>query len=117
MSQRTLYGIPNCDSVKKARRWLDEQGHDYAFHNYKKDGVPAERLAQWAESLGLEQLVNRRGATWRQLDEAQKATVEQGGAAALALLAEHASMIKRPLLEHGGAPLLGFDAEHWAEAL
>ena len=117
MSKLTLYGIPNCDTVKKARRWLDEQSIAYVFHNFKKDGVPAASLANWVETHGLDKVVNRRGTTWRKLNDEQKAVVEAGGDAALKLLAAESSMIKRPVLEKAKHTLIGFSVEDWSSAL
>lgn len=116
MAETTLYGIPHCDTVKKARRWLDEQNIAYVFHNFKKDGVPAEALASWVETLGLEKLVNRRGTTWRTLSDADKATIENGGDAASALLSAQSSMIKRPVLVTAEKTLIGFNPEEWSLA-
>jgi arsenate reductase len=96
-----LYGIPNCDTVKKARTWLTEQGLDYAFHDFKKQGVPADRLPQWTQALGWEALVNRQGTTWRKLEDATKAAVVDA-ASAQALMLAQPSVIKRPVLERDG---------------
>lgn len=104
-----VYGIPNCNTVKKARTWLEEQGAPFAFHDYKKQGVPAERLDDWIKQVGWEVLVNRQGTTWRQLDEATKAGVVDA-ASAKALMLKQASVIKRPVIEQGGKVLaVGFD--------
>jgi arsenate reductase (glutaredoxin) len=97
----TLYGIPNCDTVKKARTWLTEQGLDYTFHDFKKQGVPADRLPQWTKALGWEALVNRQGTTWRKLDDAAKAAVVDAPSAQ-ALMVAQPSVIKRPVLERDG---------------
>ena len=103
-----VYGIPNCDTVKKARAWLSEQGVDYTFHDYKKQGVPAERLAAWVAAVGWEPLVNRQGTTWRKLEEATKALVVDA-ASAQALMLAQASVIKRPVIERDGVlVLVGF---------
>ncbi|RRJ85114.1 ArsC family reductase [Aestuariirhabdus litorea] len=108
----TLYGIKNCDTMKKARTWLDQQGIEYRFHDYKTEGVPAEEFAGHLQQLGWEALVNRRGTTWRKLPEA----VREGtsAATALALICEHSSLIKRPLLVAGEHRLLGFNADQYA---
>lgn len=104
-----VYGIPNCNTVKKARTWLDEQGVPFVFHDYKKQGVPADRLDDWIKQVGWEVLVNRQGTTWRQLDEATKAGVTDA-ASAKALMLLQASVIKRPVIELGGRVLaVGFD--------
>jgi Spx/MgsR family transcriptional regulator len=104
-----VYGIPNCDTVKKARTWLTEQGLAFVFHDYKKQGVPADRLDAWLASVGWEVLVNRQGTTWRKLDDATKAGVKDA-ASAKALMLTQASVIKRPVVERDGQVLLvGFD--------
>ena len=104
-----VYGIPNCDTVKKARVWLSAQGVDYTFHDFKKQGVPAERVDAWIAAVGWEPLVNRQGTTWRKLDEATKAGVA-GAASAKALMLSQASVIKRPVIERDGVVVsVGFD--------
>jgi arsenate reductase (glutaredoxin) len=104
-----VYGIPNCNTVKKARTWLDDQGQAHQFHDYKKQGVPADRLDAWIAAVGWEKLVNRQGTTWRQLDEATKAAVVDA-ASARALMLDKASVIKRPVIERAGGVLaVGFD--------
>jgi arsenate reductase len=97
-----LYGIPNCNTVKSARVWLDARGIDYRFHDFKKQGIDTARLGQWADTLGLDTLINRRGLTWRGLSDAEKALAGQRDSA-LGLLASKPSLIKRPVLEgpHG----------------
>lgn len=108
-----VYGIPNCDTVKRARTWLDGQGLAYTFHDFKKQGVPDAALARWLAAVGWEPLVNRRGTTWRQLDEAARQAVVDADAAAAALRA-HPSLVKRPVVEWAdGAVTVGFDAEAW----
>lgn len=117
MADLTLYGIPNCDTVKKARAWLAGQGASVVFHDFKKQGVPAERLAAWVQALGWQALVNRQGTTWRKLDPAVKAAVVDA-ASAMALLREQASAIKRPVVEWpDGRVTVGFDAADWATRL
>ncbi|HET8869838.1 MAG TPA: ArsC family reductase [Aquabacterium sp.] len=116
MSTLTVYGIPNCNTVKKARTWLGEQGLAYVFHDYKKQGVPADRLDAWIKQVGWEVLVNRQGTTWRQLDDATKASVVDA-TSARTLMLDKASVIKRPVIERAGKVLtVGFD-EAKAEAL
>ncbi|MDN3920256.1 ArsC family reductase [Roseateles violae] len=111
----TVYGIPNCDTVKRARGWFAEQGLDYRFHDYKKDGVPAERLQRWMAELGWEKVLNRAGTTWRRLDDATKAQVVDAASAA-ALMQAQASVIKRPLVEWAdGGFSVGFSAAAFAE--
>jgi len=109
-----LYGIPNCDTVKKARAWLDEAGVDYRFHDFKKAGVPEDALARWLKAVGWERLVNRQGTTWRKLDPAVQSSVSDAASAA-ALMREQSSVIKRPVVEWtSGAITVGFDAKAFA---
>lgn len=110
----TLYGIPNCDTVKKARAWLTEHGQPHAFHDFKKQGVPAEKLQAWTQSPGWEKLLNRKGTTWRKLDAATQAAV-QDAASAQSLMLAHPSVIKRPVVDWGEEVTVGFDAAAWAE--
>lgn len=116
----TLYGIPNCDSVKKARAWLTEHGLAHRFHDFKKDGIPATQLNEWLSSLGWELVINRKGTSWRGLNEASKASL-QDAASAAALAQQNASLIKRPIVEwdpgHGGGISVGFDPSNWAQRL
>ena len=115
MSQLVVYGIPNCNTVKKARTWLDEQGQAFVFHDYKKQGVPADRLDAWIKQVGWEVLVNRQGTTWRQLDDATKTGVVDA-ASARALMLDKASVIKRPVVERAGQVLVvGLDDKKVAE--
>ena len=110
----TLFGIPNCDTVKKARAWLSTQGVDYQFHDFKKQGVPAARLDDWIDQVGWEVLVNRQGTTWRKLDDASRAQAAQPDGA-VALLVAHPSLIKRPVLVCAGRVMVGFsDASYQA---
>ena len=111
----TLHGIPNCDTVKKARAWLDARGAAYAFHDYKKLGAPRDLIEGWAREVGWEALLNRRGTTFRGLGDADKAGLDE--ARALALMEAQPSLIRRPVLSGAGALLVGFDAEAWAAAL
>jgi Spx/MgsR family transcriptional regulator len=110
----TLYGIPNCDTVKKARAWLAAQGVAHDFHDFKKAGVPPDRLARWLDTAGRERLLNRQGTTWRKLDaQAQLLAGNDDGARALMLA--QPSVIKRPVVEWpDGAVTVGFDAGEWA---
>jgi arsenate reductase (glutaredoxin) len=110
-----VYGIPNCDTVKKARRWLDERAIGYAFHDYKKEGADPERLEAWVAAEGWEALLNRRGTTFRKLDEADKAGLD--ATRAVQLMEAHPSAIKRPVVEYGGGLLVGFDEDEWRKAL
>ncbi|MGV2497517.1 ArsC family reductase [Pelagerythrobacter aerophilus] len=110
-----VYGIPNCDTVKKARKWLDARGITYAFHDYKKEGADPERLQQWIAAAGVDTVLNRRGTTFRKLSEAEKADIDD--AKAVTLLQQHPSMIKRPVVEYPGGLLVGFKEDEWAAAL
>lgn len=110
----TLHGIPNCDTVKKARAWLDANGREHRFHDFKKQGVPEAELDAWLASAGWETLVNRKGTTWRKLDEATRAAMGDS-ASARRLLLEQPSLIKRPVVQWSdGALTVGFDAADWA---
>jgi Spx/MgsR family transcriptional regulator len=111
-----LYGIPNCDTVKKARVWLDAQGREYAFHDYKKEGADPAKLAAWIAAAGLDVVVNRKGTTFRALSDADKARAEDSHTAA-ALLVQHPSIIKRPIAEYPGGVLVGFKEEEWSASL
>jgi arsenate reductase (glutaredoxin) len=113
MTPTTLYGIPNCDTVKKARAWLAGRGIEPAFHDYKKLGVPVALLDGWIAALGWETLLNRKGTTWRKLDPARQAAV-QDAASARTLMLEQPSVIRRPVLVRGGELRVGFDADDWA---
>jgi len=114
MNPITLYGIPNCDTVKKARTWLAGQGVEVTFHDFKKAGVPAAKLPAWMKAVGWERLVNRQGTTWRKLDDATKAAVVDEASAAR-LMAEQASVIKRPVVEWAdGRVTVGFDEAAFA---
>ncbi len=110
-----LYGIPNCDTVRKARAWLAAQGIAHDFRDYKKEGADPAKLRAWSAALGWEALLNRRGTTFRQLPEADRAGLD--GQKALALMAAHPSLLRRPVVEHGGGLLVGFDAAEWARVL
>ena len=109
----TLFGIPNCDTVKKARTWLAANGHDFAFHDFKKQSLDQATVAGWLKELEWEVLVNRKGTTWRNLDEARKAAVVDNDSA-LELMLEHPSVIKRPVLAGAGPLQVGFTPERYA---
>jgi Spx/MgsR family transcriptional regulator len=103
-----IYGIKNCDTMKKAFAWCAEHGVGYEFHDYKKQGVPREELVKWCRALGWQTLVNKKGPTWRKLTPEQQAVTTQGQAVALML--EHSSVIRRPVVEsESGHILVGFD--------
>jgi arsenate reductase len=108
----TLYGIKNCDTVKKARRWLDAAGVDYRFHDLRADGLQREMLERWNCALGWELLLNRRGTTWRKLPEAVQAGINE--ARALDLMEEQPTLIKRPVLEHREKCMVGFSEADYA---
>ncbi len=110
----TLYGIPNCDTVKKARNWLEAQGLAYNFHDYKKAGAPAAQLNGWCDQLGWEVVLNRAGTTFKKLTDAQKADLNQDRA--ISLMIDQPSMIKRPIVEYGDGLLIGFKPEAWQTA-
>ncbi|MBU0723630.1 MAG: arsenate reductase [Alphaproteobacteria bacterium] len=108
----TLYGIPNCGTVKKARVWLEEQGIAYSFHDFKKQGLDADTAKRWAKELGTEKLVNRKGTTWRKLDAATQAILQ--GANPVPAILENLSVIKRPVIDLGDRRLVGFGPEEIA---
>ena len=109
----TLYGIPNCDTIKKARKWLNDNGLDYTFYDYKKQGVPETELTRWVNQLGWEVLLNKRGTTWRKLDDETKNTVNES--AAMRIMQENPSIIKRPVLVSGDTLLVGFKTEDYSQ--
>lgn len=111
----TLYGIKNCDTMKKARSWLDTHGIEYGFHDYKAAGVDRERLERWCDALGWETVLNRAGTTFRNLPEAGRTDLNQRKAVALMLA--QPSMIKRPMLDLGDRLLAGFKPETYEAAL
>ena len=111
----TLYGIANCDTVKKARSWLAEHGVAYAFHDYKQAGVPQDRMRDWVEQLGWQAVLNRAGTTFRKLPDADKADLDEPRA--IAIMLASASAIKRPVLDGDGVLLVGFAPERYVAAL
>jgi Spx/MgsR family transcriptional regulator len=110
-----VYGIKNCDTMKKAFVWLDKNGVEYDFHDYKKGGVPPGKLKAWAKQTEWEALANMRGPTWRKIPEAKRANLTE--AKLFALLEANTSAIRRPIVEAGAKLLLGFDPEEFARAL
>jgi arsenate reductase (glutaredoxin) len=110
-----MYGIRNCDPIKRARDWMAASGLAYEFHDYKAEGADAARLAKWAAAMGWETLLNRAGTTFRKLDEADRTDLDADKA--MALMIAQPSMIKRPVLEYPGGMLVGFKPEAWARAL
>jgi arsenate reductase (glutaredoxin) len=115
MAPVTLYGIKNCDTMKKARAWLDARGIAYAFHDYKAKGIDRARLESWAKSVGWETLLNRAGTTFRKLPENDRIDLDEGRA--IALMVDQPSMIKRPVLDLGGRLLVGFQPEQYEAAV
>ncbi len=112
-----LYGIPHCDTVKRARDWLAQHGVAAEFHDFRKGGVPADRLSAWVDAAGWERVLNRQGSTWRKLHTGVQAAVVDA-ASAQALMREQASVIKRPVVEwDDGRITVGFDAAAWEAAL
>jgi arsenate reductase len=109
----TIYGIKNCDTMKKGRAWLDAHKVAYAFHDYKTQGIDREKLEAWAHAVGWETLLNRAGTTFRKLPETEKAAIDQKKA--IALMLAQPSMIKRPVLEASGIPIVGFKPETYAK--
>ncbi|WP_018690998.1 ArsC family reductase [Algicola sagamiensis] len=107
-----LFGIKNCDTIKKARKWLESQSIDYTFHDYRVDGINTELLEKFEQHLSWEDLVNKRGTTYRQLDDTQKENMSRDNA--FALLVEYPAMVKRPVLHVNGEHHLGFKAENYA---
>ncbi len=105
----TLYGIANCDTIKKARKWLNDQDIEYQFHDYKKLGVDEKALKNWIKQVGWEVLLNKRGTTWRKLDETTKESVDE--ASAIQIMLDNPSIIKRPVLDVNGQITVGFKAD------
>lgn len=111
----TLYGIKNCDTIKKARRFLEELGSEYTFHDYRVDGIDKKTVQEFIDKLGFDKVLNKRGTTWRQLDEKIKDSTTASNAASL--LCEHPAMIKRPILRTGKTLLIGFSVKDYESAL
>ena len=111
----TMFGIPNCDTVKKARVWLEGRGIAYTFHDYKKAGADGAQVAHWVELVGLDKVLNRAGTTFRKLPEADKQAIDP--AKAVALMVAQPSLIKRPIVECPGGLLVGFKEAEWVAAL
>lgn len=107
----TLYGIPNCDTIKKARKWLTDNGIEYQFHNYKKDGIDETQLRAWADEVGWKTLLNTRGMMWRKVPQDVKDTVDES--VAIQLMLETPSMIKRPVLDTNNQRHVGFKEEQY----
>lgn len=111
----SVFGIPNCDTIKKARAWLDRRAIAYTFHDYKKQGADPAKIAQWVERAGWETVLNRRGTTFRALPEVDKSGLD--AAKAVAIMAANPSCIKRPVVEYDDGLLVGFDPVTWEQAL
>ncbi|MCL6250060.1 arsenate reductase [Altererythrobacter sp. KTW20L] len=109
-----LHGIPNCDTVKKARDWLDKRGLEYTFHDYKKEGADPVRVSAWLADKGADVVLNRRGTTFRKLTDADRARADSD---AVVLMVEQPSLIKRPVVEHGDGLLVGFNQAEWEAVL
>jgi Spx/MgsR family transcriptional regulator len=109
----TIYGIPNCDTMKKARRWLDAHGVEYRFHDYKKRGIEEERVRAWVAELGWDALINRRGMMWRKLPEEIRASMDEESA--IRTMLETPSIIRRPVLDTGDALHVGFAEDRYLE--
>jgi len=108
-----MYGIPNCDTVKKAKRWLTENEIEFEFHDYKKLGIDKATLKAWSEQVGWENLLNRRGTTWRKLTEAERANLTESRA--IQLMIANSSLIKRPIINNNEEIIVGFDVALWEE--
>ena len=111
----TLYGIKNCDTIKKARKWLKDNGIEYEFHDYKKQGVPEKKLRAWVKQVSWETLLNKRGTTWRKLDDTTKESVNQKSA--IQIMLDNPSIIKRPVLDANGKIVIGFSEQDYKTLL
>ncbi|WP_379923328.1 arsenate reductase [Erythrobacter sp. R86502] len=111
-----LYGIPNCDTVKKARAWLDRNGLAYTFHDFKKEGANPPRIKAWIAAAGLDTVLNRKGTTFRKLSDADKTLVADSHTAVV-LMVQQPSIIKRPIVEHAHGILVGFKEDEWSATL
>lgn len=110
-----FYGIPNCDTVKKARKWLEDRGLGYTFHDYKKEGAAAAKLEKWIDEVGWEKVLNRAGTTFRRLPEEDRTDLD--AAKAVKIMEANPSCIKRPVVEYPGGVLVGFRQGEWEAAL
>lgn len=110
----TMYGIPNCDTIKKAKKWLEANGIDYEFHDYKKQSITKAKLKDWCKQADWEVLLNRRGTTWRKLDDETKNNINK--TSAIDIMAENTSIIKRPVIETGSEILIGFSTDTYEAA-
>ena len=114
-NQITVYGIHNCDTVKKARRWLDEQQLHYIFHDFRKDGLNIARVGEFEAALGWQKLVNKRSTTWKQLPDSQRTEINRESA--IALMVQHPTLIKRPITQYPKGYLVGFTVENYTQLL
>ena len=110
-----IYGIPNCDTLKKARRWLEANGVEYDFHDYKKRGVPEKNLKAWVQKAGWEPILNKRGTTWRKLDDELKHNIDN--TSAIKIMLDNPSIIKRPVLESNQLLLIGFNEDEYKQLI
>lgn len=110
----TMYGIPNCDTIKKAKKWLTDNSIEFEFHDYKKKSITKSKLKDWCKQSDWELLLNRRGTTWRKLDDATKESINK--TSAIEIMAENTSIIKRPVIETGDDILVGFSVESYEAA-
>lgn len=115
-STMILYGLPNCDATKKAISWLNKKGASFSFHNYKEAGISAAKLKAWSATAGWELILNKRSTTWRSLTAGQQESIKDIQSAIVVML-EHNSIIKRPILEHDGGLLVGFNEKEYAAAI
>lgn len=113
-SETKMYGISNCDTIKKARNWMEKNGINYVFHDYKKSGITKDMLELWVMQVGWEVLLNKRGTTFKKLPDMMKENIDENSA--IMLMAENPSMIKRPVLEHGDELVVGFKAADYEAA-
>ena len=110
----TIYGINNCDTCRKARRWLKEQAIEHQWHDIRKDGLDADMVEDWSKAIGVETLINRRGQSWRKLDDSTRAQLNEGH---IPSFLEHPTVIKRPVMTKGQTVSVGFKPDDWAEAM
>ena len=113
MSQPILFGIPNCDTVRKARKWLDDQGQAHEFIDLRADTLSSHKITEWLAVVGADRLINRRSTTFKQLSQGDKAALEDDGA--VSVLQAHPTLIKRPVLEWNTTVSVGFKAEDYAQ--
>ncbi len=110
-----LFGIPNCDSVKKSQKWLKNSGIEYEFHDYKKQGITKKQITNWCKNVGWEILLNKRSRTWKELSENDRSNLTQ--TKAVTLMYQHPTLIKRPIVQKGNSILVGFDSNEFSQTL